>query len=352
MCRYLFLLAFILVGCSGDGGQSQNPVPAYHQPTITDLAISPHLVAYVEGGGTAAVTAEVGYRDAGRDVQALWVQMPDGTSVEFSESLATDAGTFTEDIAIPTNEFGAFSMEFWLVDKAGNSSVHVTEIIGVIGDGPSSAGGIWHGTLSNDRTGQSFDITGVITEDNSVGRFMINGETSFILRDIAINSLEITATISASAGSDDEVLPEGSAHGALIGQLVKRSRIEFIWTLESGEYGTVILDYDDVYERGSDIARLVGTWKDSSGDIINIDALGEIFSQDEYGCVINGLVEIIDAVYNVYSVETDRYCVMFGSFHMSGLGVLGDEADMNDAFTVILSSRDFFWTSGYTLLRQ
>ena len=361
MRRIFCLVLFLMVGCSSsDGVESVGPNDAqppiqpavHHEPDITDLTVSPYVAAHMEGGGTVTVTAEISFEDTGLDIQALWVRMPDGASVEFGESFATETGTFTEDIAFPTNQLGALPIEFWLVDKVGDSSKHVTEIIDVIGDPPSSAGGIWHGTASNELTGQFFDMSGVVTEHNAEGRFMIDGKTQFILRDIAIDGFEITATISAITYPDPTFLPkEGDDSGVMTGSFVERSRIQGEWSLDSGQFGTGTLDYDDLYERGSEIARLVGTWQASWGDdfVFNIDALGEIFSQSANGCVTDGQVRLIDAAYNVYRVEILNYCL---PYYASGLGVLGDKVDTDDAFSLILSMPQGYLFTVVTLLRQ
>ena len=357
MRKYLFYFALFLVGCSNSSVDSVAVPPGtrpatQHTPEITDLTILPEVATYMDGDGTVDVTVEIGFEDTGLDIQALWVRMPDGTGVEFGESFATETGTFTEDIAFPTNQYGARPIEFWLVDSVGDSSEHVTKVIDVIGDPPHSAGGIWRGTASNDLTGQSFDMSGVITEHNAEGRFMIDGKTQFILRDIAIDGFEITATISAITYPDPTFLPrEGNDSGVITGSLVERSRIEGEWTLDSGEFGTVTLEYDDLYERGSDIARLVGIWQAPWGDdfVFNIDALGEIFSQRENGCVTDGQVRLIDAAYNVYRVEIYNYCL---PYYASGLGVLGDEVDTDDAFSLILSMPHGYLFTVVTFLRQ
>ena len=360
MRKSLFFFALFLVGCSDSNnesvvpGEEQPPIQpaAHHYPNITDLTVSPHAVAYMEGGGTVFVTAEISFEDTGQDIQTLWVRMPDGMSVEFDESFATETGTFTENIAFPTSQLGAFPIEFWLVDKAGDSSEHATQVIDVIGDPPISAGGIWRGTASNDLTGQSFEMSGVVTEHNAEGRFMIDGKTQFILRDIAINGFEITTTISAITYPDPTFLRrEGNDSGVMTGSLVERSRIEGEWSLDSGECGAVSLEYDDLYERGSDIARLVGIWQAPWGDdfIFNIDALGEIFSQRANGCVTDGQVRLIDATYNVYRVEIYNYCL---PYYASGLGVLGDEVDTDDAFSLILSMPEGYLFTVVTFLRQ
>jgi hypothetical protein len=78
----------------------------------------------MEGDGNVMVTADITFRDSGLDLQTLWVRMPDGTEIEFAVSANTETGTLSEDFAMSTQGVGAFSLEVWLVDKAGDSSVH------------------------------------------------------------------------------------------------------------------------------------------------------------------------------------------------------------------------------------
>ncbi|NNC57217.1 MAG: hypothetical protein HKO12_06630 [Woeseiaceae bacterium] len=110
-------------------GQSSNHLFAVlsiirHAPEISNLQLSPDSALYREGNGSIVVTAEITFRDAGRDLQTLWIQLPDGTSIEFDEPIATETGTLTKDFTISTETVGALAVEFWLVDKAGESSTH------------------------------------------------------------------------------------------------------------------------------------------------------------------------------------------------------------------------------------
>jgi photosystem II stability/assembly factor-like uncharacterized protein len=77
----------------------------------------------MEGDGTSVITAEIGFRDSGLDIQTLWVRMPDGRSMQICKSFATETGTFIETLAMPTDQIGVFSIEIQLVDQAGDSSV-------------------------------------------------------------------------------------------------------------------------------------------------------------------------------------------------------------------------------------
>ncbi|NIV18649.1 MAG: hypothetical protein GWN47_09665 [Woeseiaceae bacterium] len=142
MRNSLFYLTLLMAGCGGDGGDGivvpgTGAPPVQHEPVISELALSPDSVIYMEGGGSVAVTAQVEFWDAGLDIQTLWVRLPDGTSIEFDESVDTPTGTLTEVFGMSTEIVGEFAVEFWLVDKAGNSSNHQSDTVSVIGD-PSS----------------------------------------------------------------------------------------------------------------------------------------------------------------------------------------------------------------------
>ena len=139
MRKYFLYFALFLFGCTsnGDDGSTDTgtgPPTVAHIPEITSFALSPDTATFMDGDGTVVVTAEISVKDTGLDIQALWVRMPDGTIVEFGESLATETATFTEDIPMPTNQIGAFSVEIWLVDRAGDSSDIVTAQFHVVAD--------------------------------------------------------------------------------------------------------------------------------------------------------------------------------------------------------------------------
>ena len=111
MRKIFFFFALFLLGCSknGDGGPDDTGLdssPVAHVPEISGFALSPSTASYMEGGGTSVVTAEISFRDSGRDVQTLWVWMPDGTLMQIGGSFATESGTITETFAVPTDQVG------------------------------------------------------------------------------------------------------------------------------------------------------------------------------------------------------------------------------------------------------
>jgi hypothetical protein len=215
----------------------------------------------------------------------------------------------------------------------------------------TKAGGIWTGTWTDDLTGESYTVSGVVREDNLEGRFVTDSGPRFLLRNIIGTEGDMSATIAATPSVFGDNFQDGSFYttGVLTGFVDERTSIEGSWSLDSGETGTIVLEYDELYERGSDLARLVGTWECSVGTICNIDALGEIFGQGEDECVATGQIEVIDALYNVYQVTYGSPCMISGV--LSGLGVLADESSTNDAFVIMLDPNFiFFYTD--TFVRQ
>jgi predicted regulator of Ras-like GTPase activity (Roadblock/LC7/MglB family) len=146
MRRLLFLLTLVLAACGGNGdGSRLTQEPVQHLPEILNLTLSPDSALQMEGDGSVVVTAEITFSDAGRDIETMWVRMPDSATMEFDEAINIEMGTLTEDFAVPTNQVGAFLIEIWLVDKAGDSSAHRVANFSVIDDGQP---GDWRSRLS------------------------------------------------------------------------------------------------------------------------------------------------------------------------------------------------------------
>jgi hypothetical protein len=134
MRKSIFILALLLAGCGGDGDGAGPPPAVQHAPVISNLKLTPENVVYMAGSGEMEVSAELTFSDAGKDIQTLWVGMPDGTRLEFSEASSATTGTVSEQIAMSTKVVGTMAVEVWLVDKAGDSSNHLTAKFEVVSD--------------------------------------------------------------------------------------------------------------------------------------------------------------------------------------------------------------------------
>ena len=163
MRRYMFLLVFFLAGCNGNGvepvivpdtGQppGQPPAqpppqpPAQHVPEITNVVFTPGTVNHMEGNGSVVVAAEITFQDDGSDVKTLWVEKPDGTTVEFDAINHSGDQSITVEFDMPTERVGMPYASFWLVDLAGNRSNSRSLSLSVIWNGQSNG---WTKRLSD-----------------------------------------------------------------------------------------------------------------------------------------------------------------------------------------------------------
>ena len=159
MRNFPALLALFLVGCGSDGGepvsvidpgqppeQPPPPAPAQHVPEITDVVLTPDTVNYMDGDGSVVVVAEITFQDDGSDVETLWVEKPDGTTVEFDALRHYRNRSIVVEFEMPTDKVGSPSAHFWLVDKAGDRSDPWYSPLSVIWNGQSSG---WTKRLSD-----------------------------------------------------------------------------------------------------------------------------------------------------------------------------------------------------------
>ncbi len=134
------------------------------------------------------------------------------------------------------------------------------------------------------------------------------------------------------------VLADGSAVANLTisaGTISQASTLDL--TVEAaGTTSTITTTYDAIYERGSDLATIAAVYTtfDIFGDpsSFTIDATGVITGNSAAGCVLNGQVSIIDAVFNAYDVALDiTSCGGLNGMY-DGLGLTQDSVAMDDLF--------------------
>jgi hypothetical protein len=141
-------------------GQSSNHLGAsfsvdMHKPEISDVTLSPNSALYMEGDGSLVVSADVSVIDTGQDIETLWVRAPDGTTTSFNALGITETGTLTAEFVVSTEQYGEFTVTFWLVDEVGTYSTPFDTAFGVIWDEQQSN---WTKQLS----GLSYMLTDVI----------------------------------------------------------------------------------------------------------------------------------------------------------------------------------------------
>ena len=205
MRKYLIYIALLLAGCGGDEGSAFpfiQQAQFEHVPRIISLELITSTADYMEGGGSVVVIAEINHQDVGLDIQTLWIRMPDGTTLSFVESQTAETGTFSEGFVMSTEEIGAFNIEFWLVDKAGDASVHPTAEFTVIADLQSSdwtnrLSGLPHALRDVIWDGDAFVAVGdggtVMTSADGITWAAIESGTGADLNAVAFYGLDIFA---------------------------------------------------------------------------------------------------------------------------------------------------------------
>jgi len=104
----------------------------------------------------------------------------------------------------------------------------------------------------------------------------------------------------------------------------------------AGSTNDVATVFDATYNRGSALATIAAVYTsfDIFGDpsSFTIDAAGVITGQSNSGCVLNGQLAIIDAMFNVYDVTLDVASCGGLDGTYDGLGSSQDGAAMDDLF--------------------
>ena len=202
-------------------------------------------------------------------------------------------------------------------------------------------GGIWKGQITDASGNTSTSLT-IVTED---GRFFTaarNNNNNF--EDLGMGTLAVTGnTVSGNATVGIVVYATSpgvqigcvysdgsrSAIGTIAGSVVQRSSLNLTVTATTVN-GTALpsipanLTFDTRYNMASSLAAIAGNWNGPTGNILNINANGAIFSQDPVsGCVVNGQVSIINAAYNAYSASATYSNCGGSSAILNGLSANG-----------------------------
>lgn len=102
---------------------------------------------------------------------------------------------------------------------------------------------------------------------------------------------------------------------------------------------TLAFDFNALYDRGSSLAAISGTYQMASGSVLSIAADGEVFMQDAVtGCVTNGRIIIMVSRSNLYRVEFQQDgCIgaeaVLNGWVFRGFALIDDTA-VSDALVV------------------
>jgi archaellum component FlaF (FlaF/FlaG flagellin family) len=231
MRKYPFYVALLLVGCGGNGDGfstiEPQPLPAESaSPEISELAVSPDTVSYMQGGGNVTATAEVSFSDQDLDIETMQVEMSDGNSQSIPlGTIETASGTLSEEFAVSTEVSGTLTVEIWLVDAVGNLSNRLSDEILVQNPVPEITSLTPDKILSGESglelriTGTGFLEGATVTWDGADRTTRYVGDTQ-VVASILSSDLETPRTVSVrvrnpepTAGASNELTFEVVATG-------------------------------------------------------------------------------------------------------------------------------------------
>ncbi len=199
----------------------------------------------------------------------------------------------------------------------------------------AAVGGIWVGTVTDNVFNDPQLFLGVSTDD---GRFR------FLSADTLgqfVGAFDADGTL--LSGSGVGIAPVGNTwldnsttiDISMTGTITERTRMSGSWSGGTGETGTFSFSYDAMYDRGSSLTTVAGSWVsrdefDNPVGSMTIDSAGRVDGQDAAGCLYSGDVTIINASYNAYnlSMAVSNCGDLDGTY--SGLAVVADAAGTDD----------------------
>lgn len=186
------------------------------------------------------------------------------------------------------------------------------------------ANGLWEGTVSQDGVG-SYELFGLLHEGQIIAR-------SYSANVLLIGTYVIDEDNISGSARAYELGVEKLGTVNFNGVAVEQSQVMLTFTSTYGASGSVSIFYDPLYERGSSLATIAGSYT-SGSETLDISPNGALaVSNTGDGCNIIGSIEIIDPSFNLYKAtqtfsgcdNSDRNDVY------EGFAVLTDDTGVND----------------------
>lgn len=210
----------------------------------------------------------------------------------------------------------------------------------------ASVGGLWFGTTTDNVSSEPQFFLGVSTNDGRF-RFLSADTLGQFVGSFAADGTNLT-------GSGVGIAPVGSTwldnstttNISMTGTISERASMSGSWSGGTGETGTFSFVYDGMYERGSALTTVAGSWVsldefDNPIGSITVDSAGRMDAQDAAGCLYSGDLSIINASYNAYDLNLAvTNCGNFNGTY-SGLAVVADTDAPDD--TLIYSVDNGTW---------
>jgi hypothetical protein len=195
----------------------------------------------------------------------------------------------------------------------------------------ASPGGIWNGTDS----ASSLAVVGIITEAGQL--YLIRSDGAQFTGTASVSGTTVSGDLLGFAPFG-ATFADGSNHGTgtLSGTVTERSTLNLVivFTTSAGTAttSTLPMSFNATYNNASSLATIAGTFTAVDGTVVTVSAGGSVTGQNAAnGCVINGLISVINPSYNAYGVSysfascTGQYAVLNGVTE-TGLGTLNTVA--------------------------
>jgi hypothetical protein len=195
----------------------------------------------------------------------------------------------------------------------------------------ASPGGIWNGTDSV----SGLAVVGIVTE---AGQFyFIRSDGAQFTGTVSVSGTTVSGNLLGFAPFGT-TYADGSNHGTgtLSGTVAERSTLNLaiVFTTSAGTATTsnLPMTFNATYDEPSSLATMAGTFTAVDGSVVSVSGGGSVTGQNATnGCVINGMISVINPSYNAYGVSysfascTGLYAVQNGVTE-TGLGTLNTVA--------------------------
>lgn len=171
-------------------------------------------------------------------------------------------------------------------------------VIGIVADGKRPMqGGLWRG--NDPFSGKP--MVGIIAENRQAIFMLQDGTQYFGAAGVKAERLSAMLAVGNATGLQGGVQIQATVKNgnSITGKATLSPKTG------GPKTGDISLAFDTLYTRGSSLAKVAGNYKNAvNGAVININATGVLFSQEEAsGCVINGSLAMIDSRFNAYATR-------------------------------------------------
>jgi hypothetical protein len=208
--------------------------------------------------------------------------------------------------------------------------------------------GMWTGTLQSNISDQTQAIVAITNN----GRMILISRQSNVIYDGDV----LVDSKAATFSTDLRAYNAGGASFATLtfsGTFAERVNIEGTYTSTSGDTGTITLNFNAQYDRGSSLTLTQGIWTETAGTYVNTitaNADGSFFGSDTDSCSYTGNVTIIDPDFAVYGLNMDVSTCSLLDGAYTGFAFLSDSISQNDTLNLVATNDTFGFL--FTMARQ